>query len=346
MAARRAASLETRPNGTGSSLRASTIRPSSPCQNPIISSTWARTSGGPQVASGASSNRSESGQGAPAWTAGRRAASRARPASMRSGASFVAMAAVWHDRRSMGGHITRAVAGRPAAVRRLAAQERRDDRDPVAWRGQPGRRPCRRGRLCQGGRLPAARRHRPRGVLGGQCPPGRGLLPRPVGVHARRLQRARDEGPRPGVVRHGPERHPLRLHGAADAGRRDRRARPRAWRRRPRHRLRRPGRGCRLAGDHLARRGERPAADRDRRRRGRRPAARLDPYLRRGPALLRRPARLPRGLRPRLSGGQATAGRGRRAVPARGRPLRRQRRARRRWTASSTSTATSWASPS
>ena len=70
MAARRAASLEIRPNGTGSSLRASTMRPSSPCQNPIISSTWARTSGGPQVASGASSNRSESGHGAPAWTAG------------------------------------------------------------------------------------------------------------------------------------------------------------------------------------------------------------------------------------------------------------------------------------
>ena len=48
-------------------------------------------------------------------------------------------------------------------------------------------------------------------------------------------------------LRHGPERHPLRLHRPADARRRDRRARPRAWRRRPRHRLRGRGRRCRLA---------------------------------------------------------------------------------------------------
>ena len=101
-------------------------------------------------------------------------------------------------------------------------------RDHLEGRRQPGGRPDRRGRLRQGCRLPAAQGHRPRRVLGRQRPPGGGVLPGAVGLHPGRLQRSRDEGPRPGQLRHGPERHPLRVHGAADAGRRDRRARPRA----------------------------------------------------------------------------------------------------------------------
>ena len=206
----------------------------------------------------------------------------ARPASIRAGArsspwrqcgtTGVAWVATSPGRR-----------GRSAAVRRLAARERRDDRDHLARRRQPGRRPDRRGRLREGGRLPAARRHRPRRVLGRQRPPGGRLLPRAVGLHAGRLQRPRDEGPRPGQLRHGPERHPVRLHRAADAGRRDRRARPRARRRRPRHRLRGRRRRGGLARDDLARRASaRSTPTRARRRRGRRPSPGVHPHVRRG----------------------------------------------------------------
>ena len=53
----------------------------------------------------------------------------------------------------------------------------------------------------------------------------------------------------------------------------------------------------------------------------------LDPHLRRGPPLVRRSARLHRRLRARLSQGQVVRPGRRRAVAARGRPLRRQRRA-------------------
>ena len=55
------------------------IRSISPCQNGIISATWASTSGGPHSASGASSKRAASGQGAPPTTPGRVDASRAEP---------------------------------------------------------------------------------------------------------------------------------------------------------------------------------------------------------------------------------------------------------------------------
>ena len=119
-----------------------------------------------------------------------------------------------------------------------------------------------------------AQGHRPRRVLGRQRPPGRRLLPRPVGLHAGRVQRPRDQGPRPGQLRHGPERHPVRVHGAADARRRDRRARPRPRRRRPRHRLRGRRRRVGLARDDDARRGLGPRPDRARRRRGRRRSGR------------------------------------------------------------------------
>ena len=64
-----------------------------------------------------------------------------------------------------------------------------------------------------------------------------------------RVQRPRDQGPRPGQLRHGPERHPVRVHGAADPRRRDRRARSGARRRRPRHRLRGRRRRVGLARD-------------------------------------------------------------------------------------------------
>ena len=73
--------------------------------------------------------------------------------------------------------------------------------------------------------------------------------------------------------------------------RRDRRARPRARRRRPRHRLRRRRRRVGLARDDDPGRGVGARPDRARWRRGRRPAQGLDPHLRRGPPLVRRPAR-------------------------------------------------------
>ena len=117
--------------------------------------------------------------------------------------------------RSMDGNDQRPA--RPPRLTHPASRGDRDDADHLAGRRQPGGRPDRRGRLRQGRRLPAAQGHRPRRVLGRQRPPGGGLLPRAVGLHPGRLQRPRDEGPRPGQLRHGPERHPLRVHGAADA---------------------------------------------------------------------------------------------------------------------------------
>ncbi len=99
------------------------------------------------------------------------------------------------------------------------AGETRDGADHLAWRRQSGGRPHRRGRLRQGRRLPAAQRHRPRRVLGRQRSAGRRLLPGVVGLHAGRLQRSRDQGPGPGELRHGPARHPVRVHCAAHPGR-------------------------------------------------------------------------------------------------------------------------------
>ena len=161
-----------------------------------------------------------------------------------------------------------------------------------------------------------------------------------------RVQRPRDEGPRPGQLRHGPERHPLRVHGAADAGRRDRRARPRAWRRRPRHRVRGRRRRVGLARDDVPWRDLGDGADRARRRRGRHPAPVRDPDVRRDPPLVRRPARLSR----RRSRRATARSRSRRARP-RGSACSRSTTASAtsgsaRWTRSSTSTATCSASPS
>ena len=89
---------------------------------------------------------------------------------------------VSHAGRSMGDHITGRPAGRPP---HRSTGRRAHDRDPLEGCRQPGRRPDRHGRLREGGRLPAPQRHRPRRVLGRQRPPGRRLLPRPVGLHAR-----------------------------------------------------------------------------------------------------------------------------------------------------------------
>ena len=168
------------------------------------------------------------------------------------------------------------------------AGETLDDTDRIAWRGQPGRRPDRHGRVRQGRRLPATEGHRPRRVLGRQRPPGCRLLPRPVGLHPGRVQRPRDQGPRPGQLRDGPERHPVRVHRAVDARRRDRRARSRPWRRRPRHRLRGRRRRVGVARDDDPWCGLRPGPDRARRRRGRDAPQVVDPHLRRGPPLVRR----------------------------------------------------------
>ena len=97
----------------------------------------------------------------------------------------------------------------------------------------------------------------------------------------------------------------------ADPRRRDRRARPAARRRRPRHRLRRRRRRERLARDDGPRRDRRPAPDRARRRRGRRPAQ----GPRSGPTA--RPST-------RSSTGTTTTASSRRAIgPSSGRPGRR-----------------------
>ena len=77
------------------------------------------------------------------------------------------------------------------AAEHLHDRHRRDARrrgpDRHALR-QPGRRARQPGRLRRGRGLPAARRHRPRRVLGRQRPPGVRLLPRAVGLHAGRLR--------------------------------------------------------------------------------------------------------------------------------------------------------------
>ena len=194
-------------------------------------------------------------------------------------------------------------------------------------RRQPVGRPPQQGRVRGSQGLPAAGRHRPRRVLGRQRPPGLGLLPCALGLHAGRVLWPRDRRPGPRELRDAAARHPDRADGAADPRRRDRRARASPRRRRPRHRVRGPGLGRVVAGDHRPRREVGDGARRARRRRGRRaaPERRLD--LRRGPAQLRRPARLPRRLRARLSEGQEARRRGAGPEPARGRPLRRQRRA-------------------
>ena len=169
-------------------------------------------------------------------------------------------------------------------------------------RRQPVRRAPQQGRLRRGQGLPAARRHRPRRVLGRQRPPGVGLLPGAVGLHAGRLLGPRDRRPRPGELRHAPARHPDRADGAADPRRRDRRARPRARRRRPGHRVRGRGLGGVVARDDDPRRPVGDGAGRARRRRGRRPAPQRGLDVRRGPPQLRRPARLPRRVRARAIG--------------------------------------------
>ena len=130
-------------------------------------------------------------------------------------------------------------------------------------------------------------------------------------------------------------------------GRRDRRARPRPRRRRPRHRVRGRRRRVGLARDDDPRRGVRARPDRARRRRGRRRCA--------GPSIHTYGEVLHSFIDRRDYHGVFAPGyrkvkkpaRGRRrAVAARGRPLRRQRRSRRDGHSSSTSTATSSASPS
>ena len=207
------------------------------------------------------------------------------------------MAAVWHDRRSMGGHITGPPRGdpRPAAgsqhgsdamtetFSRGAANQAGAHVDADAYAKAADFLPLDgidHVEFWVGNARQAAAYYR---ALWGFTPVAFSGLETKV--------RDRAE------LRHGPERHPLRLHRAADAGRRDRRARPRARRRRPRHRLRGPGRGVGVEGDDLAGRRQRARADRDRRRRGRRAPPCLDPHVRRGDPLLRRPARLPRRVR-------------------------------------------------
>ena len=169
---------------------------------------------------------------------------------------------------------------------------------------QPGRRPRQPRRVRRGRGLPPARRHRPRRVLGRQRPPGIGVLPRAVGVHAGRLQRPRDQGAGPGELRHAPARHHDRADGAAHPRRRDRRARPGARRRRPGHRVPRPRRLLVVARDHGPRRALRDGAGGARRRRGRRPPSQRGLDVRRRAPQLHRPARLPRRVRPGLSQGQ------------------------------------------
>ena len=97
------------------------------------------------------------------------------------------------------------------------------------------------------------------------------------------------------------ERHPPRAHGATDARRRDRRARPSPRRRRARHRVPRRRRR-KSAWRETTTRGAvsylEPAEAR--RRRGRRAAQVRGPHLWRGHPLVHRPARLPRRLRPGL----------------------------------------------
>ena len=140
-------------------------------------------------------------------------------------------------------------ARRPAALPQPGAIRMTDTAATARRRGpgrharrQPVRRAPQQGRLRRGQGLPAARRHRPRRVLGRQRPPGVGLLPRAVGLHAGRLLGPRDRRPRPRELRHAAARHPDRADGAAHPRRRDRRARPRPRRRRPGHRVRGPGR--------------------------------------------------------------------------------------------------------
>ena len=105
------------------------------------------------------------------------------------------------------------------------------DRDHQPRRRQPGRRRHQPQRGRRGAGLPAAEGHRPRRVLGRQRQAGGALLPRAVGLHPRRLRGPGDGRPRPGQLRDGPERHPLRVHRSPLAGRRDRGARPPARRR-------------------------------------------------------------------------------------------------------------------
>ena len=308
---------------------------------------WASVSRGPQDASGAWSKRSARGHGPPRSRTFSRSVRRSAAAASRASKLVVA-----HGRQcgTPGVAWTARSIGRPWPAPRPAAppaaRENRDDGDDLARRRQPGGRPDRRGRVREGRRFPAPQGHRPRRVLGRQRPPGVGLLPRPVGLHAGGVQRARDKGSRPRQLRHGPERHPVRVHGAAHARRRDRRARPAPRRRRPRHRVRGRRRRVGMARDDLARRRVRARANRARRGRGRRASSLGDPHLRRGAPLVRRSVGL-RAARSRRATGRS---RRRRAPPAGCRSSRSTiasaTSSSARWTGSSTSTATSSGSPS
>ena len=209
--------------------------------------------------------------GAAASTLGCSAPNAARVAARRvdrstGGGGWSFMPSVWHVRpgdqrpRLTGGpagarvvaivHPGRGIAARrPAASAAGATHDRH--RGPPRQRGrgrharrQPGGRPPQQGCVRRGEGLPAARRHRPRRVLGRQRAPGVGVLPGPVGLHAGRVLGARDRRPGPGQLRHAAARHPDRADGAAHPRRRDRRARPGARRRRPGHRVR----GARFGG--------------------------------------------------------------------------------------------------
>ena len=330
-----------RPNGTGSAAPAA-IALELAGQYPIISATWARTSGGPQPP------RARRRTARPAATApglDRRADGRRGgrgPPRWRSVTGSSAMAAVWHDGRSMGGHISgrrgarrRSQHGRRAMTETLskgAANQAGARIDADAYAKAADFLPLNgidHVEFWVGNARQAAAYYR---ALWGFTPVAFSGLETKV--------RDRAE------LRHGPERHPVRVHGAADARWRDRRARPGARRRRPRHRLRGRRRRVGLARDDVAWRALGARADRARRRRGRHPPQGLDPHLRRGPPLVRRPARLPRASsRPAI--GRSSR---RRARPAGCRCSRSTTASATsgsaRWTGSSTSTATSSGSPS
>ena len=182
---RRCGPGRSRPGRTGRARAAAVEdRSISPSQYGTISATWASTSRGPQRRLGASRRSARrAARARRPRPPGAVAASRARAA--RESFEQLSSMALSVARRGVAWVATTSVRRARRARPTPPAGETRDDRDHLAGRRQPGRRPDRRGRLRQGRRLPAAQGHRPRRVLGRQRPPGRGLLPRAVGLHAR-----------------------------------------------------------------------------------------------------------------------------------------------------------------